>query len=229
MQQNTYCRNREQFRAPHPTVLFRYKFSSILSMHIEKLLKKSKYIMQILQYSGSSSVTLTFCMIWAILRVAQDDGDTCLISTKNRQTGWIYNNDFWLYLRNIWQGLPFNSISSLCSALFVYKVIIGYYWKCQCITDRCLHPFGWKRYRKATTSLDISSLSAVRRRSRLSSFKFKFVDICRCISHPLRAVAGVHGAPGLPLRDGLGPVQQRGANRAVENLSPVPRWGSNMY
>ena len=59
--------------------------------------------MQILQYSGN-----ILAIFWQLLcninilhdlsdrRVAQDDGDTCLISTKNRQTGWIYNNDFWL-------------------------------------------------------------------------------------------------------------------------------------
>ena len=87
---------------------------------------------------------------------------------------------FGCYLRNIWQGLPFNSISSLCSELFVDKVIIGYYWKCQCITDRCLHPFGWKRYRKVTTAIDIQYIKSVKSVSReIEEQTLKFqVQVC---------------------------------------------------
>ena len=45
----------------------------------------------------------------------------------------------------------------------------------------------------------------------------------RRVPHPVHRLADLHGTPGLPLRDGSWPVQQRGTNCSLENVPAFPR------
>ena len=99
-------------------------------------------------------------------------------------------------------------------------------------SDRVLALLSWIRRRPrqhleiSLSLLQVTSFALERNSIWMSLKCFEFMlsqEWRRCVPHPVHRLAHLHGTPGLPLRDGSWPVQQRGTNCSLENVPAFPR------